>query len=187
MKVRVEDITREGLKLSFPWERDRLEPFLAPDDPYDIEFAAPLEVNLGLTHHGGGIEVTGNVGGTLLVTCHRCLDRFPFVLDLPLETFLARRPPVGVDVVTPREEAGGEGEDTLVEFFDGEEVDVDLLVAEEIFLALPQVLLCSENCKGLCARCGANLNREVCSCSRETHSPFAVLLNWRGNTASERI
>ncbi|MDY0039943.1 MAG: DUF177 domain-containing protein, partial [Desulforhabdus sp.] len=62
------------------------------------------------------------------------------------------------------------------DFFDGENIEIDQLIAEQIFLALPYKILCSETCKGLCVRCGANLNEEVCGCDRSTkESPFAAL------------
>ena len=47
---------------------------------------------------------------------------------------------------------------------------------EQIILMMPLKPLCDETCKGLCPRCGANLNREACTCSTDTvNSPFAVL------------
>ena len=62
------------------------------------------------------------------------------------------------------------------EFFDGEEIDIDLLVVEQIVLALPFKALCSEECKGICPHCGANLNLEPCQCAgKQADSPFATL------------
>ncbi len=62
------------------------------------------------------------------------------------------------------------------EFFDGEVVEVDQLVAEQIFLALPVKVLCTDNCKGICPGCGANLNEEACRCKAGgRQSPFAKL------------
>ena len=68
-------------------------------------------------------------------------------------------------------------EDLAYEFFDGEVIEIDQLVAEQIFLTLPVKVLCSEECKGLCPGCGANLNDEACRCKVDDRkSPFAKLV-----------
>lgn len=55
-------------------------------------------------------------------------------------------------------------------------VDVDALVEEEIQLFLPQKMLCSEDCLGLCFKCGKNLNKEKCDCKKDVDPRMAVLL-----------
>jgi uncharacterized protein len=49
-------------------------------------------------------------------------------------------------------------------FYQGDSIDVSALVQEQILLTLPSVPLCKEECKGLCAQCGVNLNQETCEC-----------------------
>jgi uncharacterized protein len=67
-------------------------------------------------------------------------------------------------------------QDLDTEFYDGATIDVDLLVAEQIYLALPQKPLCSQDCHGLCPGCGANLNQESCRCEdKPGDSAFAAL------------
>lgn len=173
MKLRLDDIKEEGIRLSIEWDRNNLSLFMAPKDPYEIDFEKPLDVDLFFEKRASYVHVSGAVHGQLVVTCHRCLDRFPWRLDLPVETFLYSKAVINVP---EDEEIELKDDDLEEEFFDGEEIDVDLIIAEEIFLSLPQVLLCSEDCKGLCARCGANLNRESCKCQKTSDSPFAALL-----------
>ncbi|MDH4121929.1 MAG: DUF177 domain-containing protein [Deltaproteobacteria bacterium] len=61
-------------------------------------------------------------------------------------------------------------------FFSGDTVDLDLLVEEQILLALPPQRHCREDCQGLCPRCGHNLNEGPCGCPAEdSHHPFAGL------------
>lgn len=55
-------------------------------------------------------------------------------------------------------------------------LDVDDLVNEEIQLFLPQKMLCSEDCKGLCFKCGKNLNQEKCDCKKDVDPRMSVLL-----------
>jgi uncharacterized protein len=83
---------------------------------------------------------------------------------------------VEVDRMPKEGEKELERDETAHEFFDGEVIEVDHLVAEQIFLALPVKVLCSEDCKGICPGCGANLNEEPCRCKAERgQSPFEKL------------
>ena len=53
--------------------------------------------------------------------------------------------------------------------------DLDELIISDILLYLPIKNLCSESCKGICTKCGRNLNREECFCKPETDSRFDIL------------
>ena len=58
----------------------------------------------------------------------------------------------------------------------GETVDLEAIIREQIILMVPLKPLCQEDCRGLCPICGANFNRETCSCQVEkSDSPFAQL------------
>ena len=60
------------------------------------------------------------------------------------------------------------GEDDLsLGFYQDGVIDVDDLAREQIELALPMARLCTEECRGLCPECGANLNLVDCACSKE--------------------
>jgi uncharacterized protein len=49
--------------------------------------------------------------------------------------------------------------------------DVDKLVYSEVLIDVPLRVLCSEDCRGLCYKCGANLNRGECGCDRVQLDP----------------
>jgi uncharacterized protein len=67
-------------------------------------------------------------------------------------------------------------EDTITLYLKEPEIDVDEILREQAYLAVPLKTLCSEDCKGICAGCGALLNSQVCCCSVDTpSSTFAVL------------
>ena len=68
-----------------------------------------------------------------------------------------------------------------VHFLRGEEVDLDEIIQEQVYLSLPIIrILCKENCQGLCPVCGNNLNKENCQCNREHgHPGFLKLKNLR--------
>ena len=56
-------------------------------------------------------------------------------------------------------------------YLSGYNLDADMLVCNELLLSLPMKVLCDEDCKGICNRCGANLNHETCDCDRSSLDP----------------
>ena len=54
-------------------------------------------------------------------------------------------------------------------------LDLDELISEEIQLFLPAKMLCNEDCRGLCQKCGKNLNHEKCECAKEIDPRLAAL------------
>ena len=87
-----------------------------------------------------------------------------------------------IDKDIDMQETSGEIEDEEEkDYIDGYNLDVDKLVFGEILLLIPGKTLCKEDCKGLCLRCGANLNEGECGCDRESLDPrmsvFKDILN----------
>jgi uncharacterized protein len=83
-------------------------------------------------------------------------------------------------MLKPEEEVELSEPDLTFGFYRDELIDVDALVREQIRLALPFRLLCREDCRGLCQKCGADLNRNPCSCSGEgPDARWATLLEYK--------
>lgn len=125
----------------------------------ELSFAAPPHVRLSLRETGdGGIHVTGTVDAVVELPCRRCLEEVDVELQLQVDWLFEP------EVVEDAEE---EGMFTL----DPEEGVLDLTprVREEILLEAPAYPICREGCRGLCPKCGTNLNRDSCSC--ETSEP----------------
>lgn len=172
MRVRVDEIPDSGRTLSFHWDQEMLGRFVAPDDPFNLKLDGPVEAVLHLDKRTDHVRITGTLKGALEVGCHRCLRPFRLPLDERVDIYL----------VTEEHMPGGEekeldADELLYEFFDGEVIEVDRLVAEQVFLTLPVKVLCSEDCRGICPGCGANLNEEPCRCKADDRSgsPFAKL------------
>ena len=61
--------------------------------------------------------------------------------------------------------------------YSGSRLDVTKAICDEIVLSLPTALLCKPDCKGLCPKCGANLNVEQCNCDTSRENVFVALKN----------
>jgi DUF177 domain-containing protein len=62
-------------------------------------------------------------------------------------------------------------EDLALSVFDGETIDLDELVREQVLLAMPPRMLCAEECKGLCPVCGEDRNSQECACETKEIDP----------------
>jgi uncharacterized protein len=171
MRIRVDEIPESGRFLHFHWDDARLRQYLPDKDPFEFKLVRPVNVDLEIQKRSDHIRVQGDLQGTLQVICHRCLNAFLWPLKETVDVFL-----VEGEEPEPAEEIELEPNGLDYEFFDGVIIEVDQLVAEQIFLALPVKILCSEDCLGLCPRCGVNLNEEPCQCEKSAgSSPFAAL------------
>ena len=56
-------------------------------------------------------------------------------------------------------------------------LDVTKAISDEIALSLPTAWLCKEDCKGLCPKCGVNLNEQQCDCDTSRPNAFSALKN----------
>ena len=118
----------------------------------------------GMVRNTAGVLVmTGSVRTCLHGTCDRCASEFDREIDFP------------IDVVLVTELANEENEDEWVFPLEGDSADLDDIVRTVFVLNLDSKLLCSEDCKGLCHRCGKNLNGGPCSCQKELDPRFAAL------------
>ena len=111
----------------------------------------------------GVMMMNGSIRTTIHGTCDRCANNFDREIDFPLE------------VVLVTELANEENEDEWVFPLEGDSADLDDIVRTVFVLNLDSKLLCDEDCKGLCHRCGKNLNDGPCNCQKELDPRFAAL------------
>ena len=111
----------------------------------------------------GVLVMTGSIETCLHGTCDRCAGSFDRDVRIP------------IDVVLVTEMANEENEDEWVFPLEGDSADLDDIVRTVFVLNLDSKLLCKEDCKGLCHRCGKNLNDGPCSCQKELDPRFAAL------------
>jgi len=155
MKIRVRDVSEAPEEVEFEEDASELNPMLQSGEIRDFECCGPLRI--ALTHYRAGLDLffDGRIDAPMSGRCARCAEMYPFPVEAEFH-FL----------VTPRDEgddATGE-EDVDLSVYDGDEVDLAPLVRERVLLSLPTMPLCNEECRGLCPRCGTNLNSEQCTC-----------------------
>jgi uncharacterized protein len=96
--------------------------------------------------------------------CDRCADEFQRRYSFELNK-----------IVVPRMENENDDYDNYI-VVENNILDLDDLIYQEIQLFLPQKMLCKEDCKGLCSKCGKNLNYEQCDCKKDVDPRMAALL-----------
>lgn len=111
-------------------------------------------------------DVEGNITAEIEIDCTRCVSQAKTTLDFPFKVAF-----VIEENYTQAEEAELRAEDLEIAIFDGEKIDLNELAREQILLDLPTRFLCSENCEGLCPKCGASRNKENCSCEEKEIDP----------------
>ena len=124
-------------------------------------FAHPIRVSGTVRNMAGALSLEGTAETTLELACDRCLKPFVRELALPVSTLLA-------------EELEDEENDEIVLLEDGA-VDLDEVFTTALVLSMDAKHLCSEDCKGLCPTCGADLNQGPCGCRKEPDPRFAAL------------
>ncbi len=141
-------------------------PFSFALDLRDLEFngrnpiVEPVQVDGQVTNTAGLLELSLTAQTTLDAMCDRCMKRFPQKKTVEYQCLLAETV---------------ENEDSEIVLLEDGEVDVGDLARTAFILGMDTRTLCSEDCKGLCPRCGADLNLGPCGCRREVDPRLAVL------------
>jgi uncharacterized protein len=118
----------------------------------------PLAVRLEATRAGRDLLVRGRLSGEVVINCRRCLEPVLQKIDDEV-SFLYR---AGIDRPTAEREE-------VYQLPEGErEVDLTDAVREHLLLSIPRFVVCREECRGLCPRCGVNLNDGTCTCEEST-------------------
>jgi uncharacterized protein len=112
------------------------------------------------------IRLAGELRTTLQLPCARCLD--PVTEEIERQFDLLYRP-LGTDA--GREELSVTAAEAEVGYYQGEGLQLEEALREQVLLSLPLKVLCREECKGLCAHCGMNLNQQQCSCAEPVKDP----------------
>ncbi|HEX6939151.1 MAG TPA: DUF177 domain-containing protein [Longimicrobiales bacterium] len=134
---------------------------LSPDDPMwdgtGLELRGPLAVRLDVQRVGEDVLVRGRLSGAFGLECRRCLVPVRVEIDEPVS--LLFRPEL--------DPAEAEAQEVYTFSWRERELDLTAAVREQTLLAVPKYAVCRSACRGLCPRCGVNLNEEQCRCEVE--------------------
>ena len=109
------------------------------------------------------LMMKGTITTCLHGVCDRCAGEFSREVEIPL------------DVVLVEELSNEENEDEWVFPLEADAADMEEIVRTVFVLNVDSKLLCKPDCKGLCCKCGKNLNDGPCGCQKELDPRFAAL------------
>jgi uncharacterized protein len=170
MKISIDEIPQTPKEIDFSENVEELNKIYSRDNSPDFGFPPSLDVHLVYYRSGPELFFSGHFSGAFTGHCGRCLEEFHFSLDQRFDFVLTPDPKRSSHGAAElhRDELG-------LSYYSSEEVDMAPLIAEQVILALPTRPLCSENCRGLCGHCGANLNSEACNCADVDGNPRMAL------------
>lgn len=118
-----------------------------------IELGESVHADLKIEYMQGVITVKGRVTGDYHAQCGRCLKDIKDKFDINIDDSFVHM--------------SGDGQDTDGYLYEGGHIDLTVPLIDNILLSFPGVMLCKDDCKGLCEVCGADLNETQCSCEKQ--------------------
>lgn len=137
IKISIRDITSKGLDIDQTFPKEGIG--LSDEE---IDLRSPIHVKARLERHGNMIGADAKLEADFGFLCARCLEEFhaPQTQDYHFD----------------------------FEFKPGDEyIDLGEEIRQELIMANPARILCKKDCKGICPKCGVNLNTEQCKCKGE--------------------
>ena len=129
---------------------------------WGTRFPSPMKVTGNITNTAGYMRMTLSLSADYIAQCARCLSPVEGQFSLTLEK-----------TVAPKDLLGDITEDKLDDFAIIEDgfLDMDEQLLEQLEMEFPMRFLCREDCKGLCPKCGKNLNEGECDCDHTEIDP----------------
>jgi uncharacterized protein len=177
LKIRVEDIKEKPICLSAEEPVSDYPSLTDLSGSGECEFTAPVKINLTALRECDHIRVVANVSTRVRLHCSRCLEEYERNIDTEFTLFCDKKSGVPLDNETELKE-----KDLLSIFYEGDFIDFASEIEEQLIMEIPYKPLCREECKGLCGKCGSNLNDGDCGCGPQgTGFKFGVLKNFKVN------
>jgi uncharacterized protein len=173
LKINVVTIPEEGLNFVLSEDGKWFKECFPDSDQPDFSLHK-VDVQCQIIKTSGTIFIKGKISVSLVIDCSRCLE------DVVV--------PVGSDFAytlvpaTPetKEDLELTAEELEISYYQGDFIDLQPIICEQIILQIPVKPLCSEDCKGLCPHCGTNLNTAACNCHLEfVDERLAALKNFK--------
>lgn len=180
LRIRVDDIRERGLDLERTLEVEELASILDAEPRTGFRALGPASLRVHFDRLDRQ-EVVAKGGFSLQASggCRRCLSEAELPLEVAFQLDFVHADRLQKLHALPDGDDDGEGEiagtfssdevDQIV--YTGTEIDLAPVIREQLLLALPMDLICSEECKGLCQVCGGDMNEAACSCDRHVPDP----------------
>ena len=152
-----EIIGAPGTHVDFEYEPDLLD--CSVEGAYEIKSLSHAKGEV--RNSAGALTLTAVLETDVLCRCARCLKEFEKCISLNVEAALA--------------DSLQDEDNPDIYLLEGNYADLDDVLRTTFVLEMPQRFLCSDECAGLCGRCGRNLNDGPCECTAETDPRLAVL------------
>lgn len=137
--------------------------FMSRQGTFPIQAGEPFDLMIA-NREGKRLQLSGETDVTVQIPCDRCLEDMsvPFSIKIDKEFALD----------TDGYEDSEDDDDEAASYIDEERVlDVDRLIYNEILVNWPAKVLCKPDCKGICPKCGTNLNLATCDCEQGELDP----------------
>lgn len=143
------------------------------DTQEDFVLQGPVEAHCALKRKGDlKVDLQGRMRATLSLICDRCLAAYDSEIDTTFQVLFE----VESEGAWHVKDVESSMQDLDTVLLAEPVIDLDDVLRQQLYLTLPMKQLCSEQCLGMCSRCGTNLNRAACGCAADNKaSPFAVL------------
>ena len=136
-------------------------------------FNSPMLAEMNLVKLEPDYYLRGRLEFAIQQTCARCAEPFQLDIKHPFEVAFAH---ISGQTVRKTAKLTEESEELDINFFEGPELDLAPVVEEQFFLSIPYQAVCKPACRGMCQKCGQNLNAGACGCSGEIKpNPFSIL------------
>jgi uncharacterized protein len=161
MRIELDRLPETGDRFAHRYEPEELVL-----DEEHARLTEPPEVTGRVQTSGHEVRLRGQITARAEIDCDRCLKSVPVPVETEFDvTYVPEADYRESEAAELREE------DLSLSVFDGETIDVDELVREQLLLALPTRALCTDECKGLCPVCGADRNSDACHCETKEIDP----------------
>lgn len=142
-------------------------------DAFDNEITIDCRVELSYERSGGAYFFHGHVEGDFQTKCHYCLTEAPARVEGKFDVVVKKSG--GKKTGGETETDGDEPEDLITLGMNEYEVSFDNHISENLIVNIPMQILCRDDCKGLCPRCGVNRNHKSCDCGKTTDPRWDAL------------
>ena len=162
------DINKIGAKGLLLEDSVELDDYLLIEE--ESFFLDGVDYTVYFTRDKDKVRARGKIRTVLSLRCVDCLENFELKVNSRFDIVLF---PV---YLVKAEDSALTSEEMEYIFFNGEEIDLEKIIMEQVNLFLPFNPVCSPGCKGICPNCGVNLNYERCQCE-DPRTDMSLLFN----------